>query len=181
MAEKEKGCWFTTKTGVHVFVKDGQTAEEAIEERFGKVGSSTNENPAPSSDDKAVSSELESLLGKEFKGVKGQAAIEKLMKERRGYVKGAFHRKDIGDIDLLWGNDSLGLQHIITQRTKQGIDVNDFLSDLSEVMENGIFKRKSDRGNFEFWLDGKMAVIAPEYHGDTITYLLTAFKTRQKK
>lgn len=40
MADEEKGCWFTTKTGVHVFVKDGQTVEEAIEERFGKKGKS---------------------------------------------------------------------------------------------------------------------------------------------
>ncbi len=44
MADKEKGCWFTTKTGVHVFVKDGQTAEEAIEERFGNKGKEAPKN-----------------------------------------------------------------------------------------------------------------------------------------
>lgn len=38
MADNEKGCWFTTKTGVHVFVKDGQTVEDAIKERFEEKG-----------------------------------------------------------------------------------------------------------------------------------------------
>lgn len=53
--------------------------------------------------EKQISSKLDNLLGKEYVGVKGQAAIDKLMQEKQGHVKGAFHREDIGDIDLLWG------------------------------------------------------------------------------
>ena len=71
--------------------------------------------------------ELDALLGEEFKGVKGQAAVDKLLKEKRGHVKGAFHRNDIGDIDLLWGNASTGLEHILERRNQQGIDSNDFV------------------------------------------------------
>ena len=48
-------------------------------------------------------SELTTLLGEEFKGYKGQEAVNKLLQEKRGHVKGAFHREDMGDIDLLWG------------------------------------------------------------------------------
>lgn len=123
---------------------------------------------------------LSQLLGEEFKNVKGQAAINKLLKEKRGHVKGAFHRDDIGDIDLLWGNDTLGLQHIIMRREEQGINVTQFLQDISDVVEKGYFKKKNDRGNFEFWYDGKLAVIAPEYHSNKITYLLTAYKQSRK-
>lgn len=123
--------------------------------------------------------ELDALLGEEFKGVKGQAAINKLLKEKRGHVKGAFHRDDIGDIDLLWGNDYLGLKHIIQQREKQGISVADFTHDLSDVIEKGQFHQKSERGNFEFIHNGKMVVVAPEYHGNKITFVLTAYKTRK--
>lgn len=123
--------------------------------------------------------ELDALLGEEFKGVKGQAAINKLLKEKRGHVKGAFHRDDIGDIDLLWGNDYLGLKHIIQQREKQGISVADFTHDLSDVIEKGQYHQKSERGNFEFIHNGKMVVVAPEYHGNKITFVLTAYKTRK--
>lgn len=125
--------------------------------------------------------ELTKLLGEEFKGYKGQKAIDKLLQEKHGHVKGAFHREDIGDIDLLWGNDYLGLQHIIKQRERQNINTVDFLSDIAEVIEKGDYLKKNEKGNFEFLSKGKMAIIAPEYHGNRIIYLLTAYKTRYKK
>ncbi len=65
--------------------------------------------------------ELDALLGEEFKGVKGQAAVDKLLKEKRGHVKGAFYREDIGDIDLFWGNEYVGLRHIIEERQKEKV------------------------------------------------------------
>lgn len=120
--------------------------------------------------------EIEKLYGEEFKGYKGQAAIDKLLKEQRGHVKGAFHRDDMGDIDLVWGSDTVGLQHIIKQRERQGIDISTFLGGLSDVVENGRFIQKNGNGTFEFWREGKMAVITPEYHGQRVTFLLTAYK-----
>lgn len=123
--------------------------------------------------------DLKSLLGEEFKGYKGQAAVDKLVKEQRGHIKAAFHREDIGDIDLIWGNDSLGLQHIIKHREEQGIDTKEFLSDLSNVVEKGAFIRFNNNRTFEFWFKGKMAVVAPEYHSNKMTYLLTAFKRKK--
>ena len=124
--------------------------------------------------------ELDEFLGEEFKGYKGQAAIDKLLQEKRGHIKAAFHRDDIGDIDLVWGNDYVGLQHIIKQREKQGIDTKEFMRDLTQVIENGDFYNKNERGNFEFLHNGKMAVIAPEYHENKIVFVLTAYKTRKK-
>lgn len=121
---------------------------------------------------------IDELLGEEFKGYKRQAAIDKLLQEKRGYVKGAFHRDDIGDIDLLWGNDFIGLRHIIKQREAQEINISDFMKDLSSVIEEGRFRKKTGRGDFEFVKDGKLAVIAIEYHGNKMQYLLTAYKTR---
>jgi len=125
--------------------------------------------------------ELDKLLGEEFKGVKGQAAIDKLLKEQRGHVKGAFHREDIGDIDLLWGNDYVGLLHILKRREEQGINSIEFIKDLANAIEHGKFEKKNKLGNFEFRYDRKIVIIAPEYHGNKITYVLTAYKTREKK
>lgn len=120
--------------------------------------------------------DIKALLGKEYTGYKGQAAIDKLLEEKQGHIKAAFHRDDIGDIDLIWGNDWLGLQHIIKQRQKQDIDTTGFLSNIAEVVDKGKFLKKSNRGTLEYWYNGKSVVFSPEYHGNKLTYLLTAFK-----
>jgi hypothetical protein len=103
------------------------------------------------------------------------------LKEKRGHVKGAFHRDDIGDIDLVWGNDDAGIKHILKRREEQGINTDEFMKNLSEVVEKGNFRKKNERGNFEIMHEGKMAVISPEWNGTKITFLLTAFKTHSKK
>ena len=38
-------------------------------------------------------------------------------------MPGAFHRDDIGDIDLVWGNKHYGLKHIEKQRNKKEKEV----------------------------------------------------------
>lgn len=124
--------------------------------------------------------DIAELLGEEFKGVKGQQAVDKLMQEKRGHVKGAFHREDIGDIDLIWGDDTCGLQHILLHREKQGIDAQEFVQDLAEVVEKGNYIKRNDKGNFEFQHDRKVAVVSPELRGNKLTFLVTAFKTRRK-
>ena len=124
--------------------------------------------------------DIAELLGEEFKGVKGQQAVEKLMQEKRGHIKGAFHREDIGDIDLIWGDDTCGLQHILSRREEQGINAREFVQDLAEVVEKGQYRRRNDRGNFEFLHGRKMAVISPELRGNKLIFLVTAFKTRRE-
>ena len=125
--------------------------------------------------------DLKSLLGEEFKGYKGQAAVNKLVKEQRGHIKAAFHRDDIGDIDLIWGNDYLGLQHIIKQREEQGINSQQFLSDIAETVEKSKFLKMGNNGTLEFWYNRKSVVISQTYHENKITYLLTAFKKTLNK
>lgn len=125
--------------------------------------------------------DITELLGEEFTGVKGQEAIHKLIAEQRGHVKGAFHREDIGDIDLIWGDESCGLRHILMRREEQGIDTTDFISDIAHVIENGSYLRKNERGRFEFQEGRKVVVISPELRGNKITFMLTAYKTRAKK
>jgi len=133
-------------------------------------------------DEPRVSSpeEIEQLLGQEHKGVRGQEAIDKLLQEKKGHVKGAFKRDDLGNIDLLWGDDSFGLQHIIKRREEQKIDPNRFVSDLSDVIENGKMSINQKTGRFEILSNGKMAVVSPELRGNKLTFLLTAFKSNKK-
>lgn len=137
--------------------------------RFGGGGSSQNN-----------AADISGFLGTEYQG-KGQAAIQKLRQEKNGYIKGAFHRSDIGDIALVWGNDDVGLKHIIKRREEQGIDVDLFLEDIDEVIEKGNIQKSQETGNFEIWHNKKMAVISPEFKGNQLMFLLTAFKSRKQK
>jgi hypothetical protein len=128
-----------------------------------------------------LNDEAKEILGQEYTGFKGRDAINKLLTEQQGHIKDAFNRSDIGGITLIWGDKVTGLRHIIERRAEQEVDTDKFFSDLTEVIEQGAFRKKNDRGNFEFMHNGKIAVVSPELKGGKITFLLTAFKTHSKK
>ena len=71
-------------------------------------------------------------------------AIQTLREQEKGFVPNAFYKKGIGNIDLVWGehnpatNEGYGLTHIIERRKAQGIDVDKFLEELPDTIENGI-------------------------------------------
>ena len=121
-----------------------------------------------------ASTSLDRFLGEEFTGVKGQAAVDKLMKEKKGYVKDAFTRKDIGDIALVWGNDDMGLQHIIKRRKEEFENLGKLLKSLTDVIEKGSLSYLS-KGKLGIEYKGKRAVIEPHAHGEEFQFLLTAY------
>ena len=125
-------------------------------------------------DGNPYSQEVQKLLGKEHKGVKGKAAIDKLLEEKNGHVKNAFTKEGIGGIDLVWGDDSFGLQHIIKSRDEEGFDGESFLSEIPNVIIHGKV-REQPRGGFIIEYRGVRTVIAPNLWGDNIQFLLTAF------
>ena len=167
--QDSKGNLHSVENGQFIPKNGGDTSTPAEKKRAREI-----------LDEKPVE-DIASLLGEEFVGFKGQEAIQKLMTEQRGHVKGAFVREDIGGIDLLWGDDTFGLQHIIKRRTEQGVDVTAFLSGLTDVVEKGEVIKKNEGGKFELWYDGKKAVISPELRDNKITFLLTAFNQKTKK
>lgn len=154
--------------------KGGESKSESVSDSSANdQQNSAEETPEPRN--------VSALLGEEFKGVKGQDAINKLLREKQGHVKGAFHREDIGDIDLIWGDDTCGLQHILKRREEQGINAQEFVKDLAEVVEKGSYRKQNKRGNYELLYNGKMAIVSPELQGNKMTFLVTAFKTTIKK
>ncbi|WP_152513822.1 PBECR2 nuclease fold domain-containing protein [Treponema pedis] len=73
----------------------------------------------------------------EYKG-KGQEAVNFIVKQKGGQVKGAFTRPEIGDIDVVWGkvtnaekHTGYGLSHIID---KHGMDA---VNKIGEVIKMG--------------------------------------------
>ena len=72
---------------------------------------------------------------------KGIEAIEKVLQEKKGQVVGAFTRADIGDIDVVWGNEKVGLQKIIAKHSHEfgifGEGQKGIISGISEIVTNG--------------------------------------------
>ena len=71
-------------------------------------------------------------------------AIEKLLKEKRGYVPEAMYRKDLGLIDFVWGvagkegtKEGYGLAHIIRCRTENSHDGVQFVKNIPSLIKYG--------------------------------------------
>ena len=174
-----------TAAGEQLFGEQpGQTLDEWNEEdhprdddgKFGKGGGKAKEekkNPVEEKED------ISKFLEEEISGVKGHEAIQALMEKKRGFVKSAFHRDDMGDIALFWGDEKRGLSHILKRRQDDKIDVSSFIDDLTDVVEKGEFVRTNEKGRYEIFYNKKMAIVEPEVKNGKITFLLTAFKRRK--
>ena len=126
-----------------------------------------------------VKDKLNNNLGPEYKGYKGKEAIDKLMKEKKGYIKGAFHRKDIGDIDLIWGDERKGLQHIIKRRKATGQNLKEVLNSISNVITNGKLyngKQKNNNSKYVIEHEGKRCIIGKKLCNKETQFLLTAYE-----
>ena len=106
-------------------------------------------------------------------GYKGIEAINKLRELKSGYVPDAFVRSDIGGIALPWGDDWMGLKHIIQERESQGIDPGEFLPKLPDIIENGEIKK--ERGRYYIRKDKYTAVVSPTFFDDDFTFVLTGW------
>lgn len=144
----------------------------------GSTGSTTESKEGAEKPSGFDRQKFEELIGPEFKGVRRQAAVRKLPEEKRGHVKAASHRQDVGDIDLIWGNDRVGLCHIIKRRKEQGVSVENLAEDLSDVVLNGDLFQSS--GKYEIWHKKKMVVATRTFNGNEVTFVLTAFPSRKK-
>lgn len=109
----------------------------------------------------------------------GYDAIRALAKEKHGYVPNAFTRSDIGGIALPWGDDFMGLKHIIQERMSQGIKPEDFLPKLPNIIENGDIESRN--GRFYIRKDHYTAIVSPTYFDDEFTFLLTGWDENYPK
>ncbi|HDZ5018429.1 TPA: hypothetical protein RTG91_001254 [Campylobacter jejuni] len=114
----------------------------------------------------------------------GKGALQKLLIEKQGQVAGAFHRKDLGDIDLVWGDGSFGLSHIINRREedfiKQGLNkieaknkALNFIKEIENIINNGNVKK----GNNRAFIDTKNSrvMVALDYKGKDKKWIITAY------
>lgn len=104
---------------------------------------------------------------------KAKEAADFLRRMQSGYLKGVFHRNDIGDIDLVWGNDKGGLKHIIQKHIVEHDDfdsVEEAMQIIDDVLANG--EPIPQGSNLSFDYNGYRVSVAKSEDGN---WVLTAF------
>lgn len=106
----------------------------------------------------------------------GARAIKKLLIEKQGQVAGAFHRKDLGDIGLVWGevtdkikHKGYGLAHIIDKHPELDLKL------VSDIIDKG---KLNNQNNIRYRIEYKNYIIglSSEYKGNKRTFIITAFE-----
>ncbi|EAJ4502067.1 hypothetical protein CYI56_01825 [Campylobacter upsaliensis] len=121
---------------------------------------------------------LKDEFGVNFEGFKGKEAIEKLLEEQRGQVKGAFYKEGLGEIDLVWGDKNYGLEHILN---KHGGEFENLARELSEAVENGKIV-KDDKGRLRLEYENKIVGIKDNWKGEkTAHWVVTAYVKKEKE
>lgn len=186
--EDEKGNFHSEKNGR--FVPKGGREEKLAQAE--QIYDSDYHNSANESQDEGVRTEhnpkppkkgksQEDFFGEEFTGVKGGDAIEKLLKEKRGHVKSAFERPEIGGIDLVWGDDTGGLRHTIMRRDKQlkdgtgttsGIDM---ARKIPEIIEKGTFSM-GENGRPNLVYHDFRVIVSPTFDGKKVNWVVSAME-----
>ncbi|EKK5720781.1 hypothetical protein PWA68_001380 [Campylobacter coli] len=114
----------------------------------------------------------------------GKGALQKLLIEKQGQVAGAFHRKDLGDIDLVWGDGNFGLSHIVNRREedfiKQGSNkieaknkALNFIKEIENIINNGNVKKGNNRAFID--IKNSRVMVALDYKGKDKKWIITAY------
>lgn len=115
----------------------------------------------------------------QFKG-KPKEAFDFLLENKDGYLKGVFHRDEIGDIDLAYGSapnpyKGKGLAHIIRKHVETLHDfpsVDDAINTITDVISNGVVKDGSIPNTYDIENGDYRVVVAADKNGN---WVLTAF------
>ena len=106
----------------------------------------------------------------QFKG-KAQAAIDFLRKVKGGVAKSALHHKDVGDIDLWYGDDKAGLKKIASKHPE-------VLEDLQSVLDKMRVTHSSDN-RIILESGTHKAIVSKDWYGKKAdNWLLTAYEKK---
>ena len=112
----------------------------------------------------------------EYKG-KGQEAVNFIVKNKGGQVRGAFNRKEIGDIDVVWGevtdkekHTGYGLAHIID---KHGMDA---VAKIGEAVKNGKIEKNSTNNQIFIEKDNYHLGLRQQWNGNKKIWIVTGFE-----
>ncbi|ECP4380078.1 hypothetical protein FZT51_06510 [Campylobacter upsaliensis] len=143
---------------------------------------------------------LKDEFGINFEGFKGKEAIEKLLEEQRGQVKGAFYKEGLGEIDLVWGeitdlekHKGYGLAHILDKRKSEFVEQGASQSEaaqkaaefakneISNIMQNGKIINKANEATRIETQDYRL-ILKQNWKGEPTKnkWLVTAYMKKEK-
>lgn len=118
----------------------------------------------------------------QFKG-KVKEAFNFLMHHKSGDLLGVFHRDDVGDIDLVWGDENMGLAHILGKHVGEGKDFetpDDAVNMIENVINNGSIMQETPN-RYVVTLDGFRVGIRKEFDGEKKNWIVTAIDYNRSK
>ncbi|HEF3575008.1 TPA: hypothetical protein R9128_001457, partial [Campylobacter upsaliensis] len=145
-------------------------------------------------------SSLKEDFGENFAGYKGKEAIEKLLEEQRGQVRGAFYKEGLGEIDLVWGeitdlekHKGYGLAHILDKRKSEFVEQGASQSEaaqkaaefakneISNIMQNGKIINKANEATRIETQDYRL-ILKQNWKGEPTKnkWLVTAYMKKEK-
>lgn len=134
---------------------------------------------------------LKTFLGPEITGVKGIEAIKKLLSLRKGYVRNAFKRVDVGEIDVAYGDGAAGLAHIVRSRSvKTGGNPIDVFSAIPNIIKRGRYVpegettpygRGSDERNVVIEYGSGRVILSKTFKNEELRLVLSAYIASEKK
>lgn len=170
------------------------TNSEVVDESATKeVEGSGLVDEAPAEEPEPIGTGVFGNIYNQFKG-KVKDAFNFLMKHKSGDLLGVFHRDDVGDIDLVWGDrtKNQGIDHIIDKHIERHNDfssIDDAMAVIDDVINNGtINDKKSKWDKVVIEKDGYSVVIRKNIRDDkgnvineSKNWVVTAFESEHKQ
>ena len=172
------------------FVDTGTVSDDVVSRIANKIAAGESLTPEEESMRQGASERVESelvklrdmdlrpvgrgLLGDIYDQFKGRAksAIEFLKRKKSGVAQSALHHRDIGDIDIAWGDSKMGLAHILEKHPNVVEGLQDRLDDM-EVVE-------SSDNRFVLESPTHKAVVSNNWFGEKAdNWLLTAYEKKK--
>lgn len=126
---------------------------------FGDTKFSDGKNK--SSEPKPIGHSTFGSVYNQFKG-KVLQAVKFLVNHESGDLLGVFHRNDVGDIDMVWGDEGGGLCHILNKHIndKDFPTVKDLVSRIEDIINKGeVDERHSNTDKLVLVKDGYLVTI----------------------
>lgn len=129
----------------------------------------------------AVADTKSGVFGEIFRGYENnpEGAIEKLLEEKRGEVADAYIHPEIGAIAFVYGDEKMGLRHILEKRGR------DFLRRIPELLRTGTVTPDEKGLPRTYIVDSHdpahVAVVRLEWDKQQKTWLMTAYTDEEGK
>ncbi len=182
LTQIEKGALLTGTRITNPVTESKNTLPEIKDKRLLQILQEENEAEDQQNPDVSSSKTKAEQIERDRQQKKGEAALEKLLREKDGEILG-MHHPQLGDVYFVYGEGGrrgYGLAHLIEQREKEGKDGEAITKMMPEVIAQGEIVAVQGKGTLgeRVRLSHKKhtAVLSLYRHGEKKVWLLTGWE-----